>query len=61
MASNKTKNILKAFGLVTTAIGALLLLVGLIAHAFALFYAGLLLALLGFPIYLIGILEDKSN
>ncbi len=61
MASNNTKNILKASGLLATVIGALLLFVGLIAHAFAFFYGGLLLALLGFPIYLIGILEDKSN
>jgi hypothetical protein len=58
---DNTKNIIKVSGLITTAAGVLLLFMGFFTHAFAFFYGGILLALFGFVIYLIGKLEHKSN
>jgi hypothetical protein len=61
MTSDNTKNILKAAGLITITISVLIFFLGFFAHALAFFYGGILLAMFGFVIYLIGRLEGKSN
>ena len=61
MKFDNTKKILEVSGLIIIATAVLLSLLGFLSHAFAFFYGGILLGMLGFVIYLIGKLENKSN